>query len=200
MELLVKIICIHIPVLLMPGPNMILVIKNSMTGIKHGISTALGICCAIWIHIFFTLLFYNYLTTQTILKLENIKYLASLYLTYLGYKIFIKAKKLSVTQHHANNTLYKSELFSSGFMIDLLNPFIAIFYFSLYHSIGLQESSISMTLSCGILCGIIVLLWFTAVTLIFSNKKFTNFYLKRSIIIEKIAATMLVYYGLHLLY
>lgn len=200
MELLIKIICIHLPVLLMPGPNMILVIKNSMTGIRQGISTSLGICCAIWIHIFCTLVFYKYLTTQTVFKLENIKYIASLYLMYLGYRSFMQAKKLSVVQYSPNNILYHSALFNYGFITDLLNPFITIFYFSLYYSIGLQDSSILVMLFCGILCALIVLLWFTAITFIFSNKRFTNFYLKRSIVIERIAATMLVYYGLCLLY
>lgn len=199
MELLVKIIYIHIPVLLIPGPNMILVVKNSMTGIRQGISTALGICCAIWIHIFCTLVFYKYLTTQSVFKLENFKYLASVYLIYLGCKIFIKAKKQRIVYYPSNNTLYQLEQFNYGFMIDLLNPFITIFYFSLYYSIGLQESSNLVMLFCGIFCALIVLLWFTAITFIFSNKRFTNFYLKRSIIIERIAATMLVYYGFRLL-
>jgi threonine/homoserine/homoserine lactone efflux protein len=119
---------------------------------------------------------------------------------YLGYRSFMQAKKLSVVQYSPNNILYHSALFNYGFITDLLNPFITIFYFSLYYSIGLQDSSILVMLFCGILCALIVLLWFTAITFIFSNKRFTNFYLKRSIVIERIAATMLVYYGLCLLY
>ena len=119
---------------LTPGANMALVTKNTLHYSKQaGIATTFGIS--------FGLLCYSILTASGLAYIiaSNrhlyllIKHLAVAYLFYLGIKAFYSAlhKNLFRFSKHQHQKLPSSrKLFLEGFITNLLNPNIIIFYLS----------------------------------------------------------------------
>ena len=200
MEIFIKIILFHLPVLVIPGPNLILVIKNSMSGgIKNGFSTSCGICIGIALHIFYTLIVFSSLSKQIFSRIENFKFLAALYIGYLGYKGFISASKSMKFNVSGFNVLKYFNSFKDGFLIDVLNPLIGMFYFSLWIVIKIDTTSGINLLIYGILSLVIVITWFTFISFIFSRSNFKEIYMRYHILLEKSTSAILILFALLLI-
>ena len=200
-EEFIKIILFHLPVLVIPGPNLVLVIKNSMSGgIKNGLLTSCGICCGISLHIFYTLIFFATLSKQTFSKIENLKYLAVLYLVYIGYNGFVNSREIEFSKTTSSRTLstYLNS-FKDGFLIDILNPLIGMFYFLLWTSIKINITSLVNIATYGISSLIIIIIWFIFISFIFSRSNLVNIYTRYNVLIEKSTSIILIMFAYLLL-
>ena len=132
---LVTVFSFHIAAFIVPGPNLILVIRNSMAGgLKNGLFTVLGITCGISVHIFYTLFFLTLLTEEVLLKLAYLKYLSALYLLYVALKNLKSTDIHEVNPAAMQKNIKYLNTFKDAFLIDFLNPIIGAFYFILWNS------------------------------------------------------------------
>ena len=68
-----------------PGPNIVVVTKNSLTySRKTGIYTAFGVSLGVFVHIAYCLISLSFFIAQSALLFNIIKYVGAAYLIYLG--------------------------------------------------------------------------------------------------------------------
>ncbi|NOR29082.1 MAG: LysE family transporter [Lutibacter sp.] len=116
---------------IMPGPDLIYVLVQSITnGKKYGIVTGFGLVTGILIHT--TLVAFG---VSAILKTsENlffiIKLFGALYLVYLAYQTFISNEKILLNAKAEKKGLLK--LYKQGFIMNVLNPKVSIFFLAFF--------------------------------------------------------------------
>lgn len=88
-SLLLTVGILHTLAAMSPGPDFLIVVKNSMSYSRiTGIFTALGVSVALLFHITYSALGLGYIISQSILAFTLIKILGALYFLHLGWKIF----------------------------------------------------------------------------------------------------------------
>ncbi|WP_457567789.1 LysE family translocator [Desulfurobacterium sp.] len=110
--------------LLTPGPDFILVMKNTISGgYKNGFLTILGITAGIVIHTI-TAVFGICLLSKNPTAFNIVKTAGALYLVYIGVSGFLQLKKKSQNLHinKDKRTLQPGKSFREGFFCNILNP------------------------------------------------------------------------------
>lgn len=116
-----------------PGPNMIYLISRSITqGKKAGLISLAGVICGFLFHITLVSLGLTALLLTIPFAYTVLKTAGVLYLLYLAYQaVKPNGKQLFVaTPDLPNDTPRK--LFSIGFLTNVLNPKVAVFYLSFF--------------------------------------------------------------------
>ncbi len=131
-ETLIPFLTASILLTLMPGPDIIYVMMQSVTnGKKHGIATALGLVSGIIVHT--TLIALG--IAAVIQKSDNlffiIKVFGACYLFYLAFKIYKSSAEISLQEKETKTKTY-IQLFKQGFIMNVLNPKVAIFFLAFF--------------------------------------------------------------------
>ncbi len=115
-----------------PGPDNIFVLMQSVVhGKKYGISTIAGLMSGCLVHTTFVAF-----GVSTIIKENNtiflvIKLLGAIYLCFLSYMVFKSDASITMTtQNIQKKTPF--QLFKMGFMMNVLNPKVTIFFLALF--------------------------------------------------------------------
>ena len=197
-EGLIIVFLLHVSVLVTPGPNLLLVAKSSMSGgMKNGLFTTLGISLGISFHIVYSLvLLYLLPSEHTISKLVNLKYVASAYLIYIAWRGFKQSQRNKFNQNISKTLRKYFNSFKNGLLIDFLNPMIGIFYFLLWSSMHISNLASKDVTIYGLFSLILVLLWFTFISFVFSRNKFMAIYEKYSIYFEKASSIILIIFAI----
>jgi threonine/homoserine/homoserine lactone efflux protein len=115
--------------LLMPGPAVLYIVARSIEqGRLAGIVSTLGIALGSTLHVVFAALGLSALLMQSALAFSIVKYLGAAYLIYLGIRTLISKPQSGPMQPTTRKTY--SRLFSQGFVVNLLNPKTALFFFA----------------------------------------------------------------------
>ncbi len=115
---------------IMPGPDNIFVLTESLTkGKKNGISISLGLSLGVLIHTTAAATGLSIILQQSALAFSIVKYLGAAYLFYLAI-MAIKEKKMDVN-FDTKTTSEETKIFSlvkKGFLMNVLNPKVALFF------------------------------------------------------------------------
>lgn len=164
---------------LLPGPDLILLIKNSLqSGRMPGIATSLGVATALIIHIAYTILGFAILMEMFPSLLNTIKILGSLYLVWLGWKTIRGQSKIvneTIEDSSAKNNSIKNS-FYEGFMCNLLNPNSALFFLSVFSQLISPNTPVYMNWLYGFIVILIVFVFYAIFAFFISNLKFRRFY------------------------
>ncbi|QBD75246.1 LysE family translocator [Ktedonosporobacter rubrisoli] len=115
--------------LVAPGPAVLYVITRSAEqGRRAGFTTVLGVELAGLVHTAAAAFGLSALLLTSALAFSIVKYLGAAYLIYLGLRTLLTAKKDSPTQVHIPRST--SQLFTQGFLVNLLNPKTALFFYA----------------------------------------------------------------------
>lgn len=117
-----------------PGPDMALVIaRSTQFGTRAGIAAALGIGAGAFVHIAAAALGISALVMASAAAFSAIKLIGAAYLIYLGVGIIIAAKSESTTAIRDQQRVVgtASACFGQGFLTNVLNPKVAIFFLAL---------------------------------------------------------------------
>lgn len=161
---------------ILPGPDMLFVIVQSITlGRKAGITVALGLCTGLIVHTIaaafgISLVIYNSEIGFTVLK-----YLGVVYLLYLAF-MSLREKNVLLTN---GIKIDKIRLYRKGILMNLLNPKVLLFFLAFLPQFVNQESdNISLQMIFyGLLFIIQALIIFSIVSILagkISEKIFTN--------------------------
>jgi len=185
-----------------PGPDSMLIIKNSLSGSqKHGIFTAIGIASALIVHISYINLGLASVILYSKSLFNIIRISGAIYLIYLGIKaIFSKITKN--TQNQKNQLLNKTPFnaLKEGFICNLLNPKAIFFLIGIFTLVTKQKTSILTRFIYGIEIVFIPLIWFSFISC-FLNIKLIKTYLNQAqIIILRITGAILIFLGIKLLF
>lgn len=116
-----------------PGPNMIYLISKSITqGKKSGFISLAGVVCGFLFHIIMVSFGLTAVLLAVPLAYTVLKTLGTIYLLYLAYQAIKPQSKniFDVDKNVAHDSPKK--LFTIGFLTNVLNPKVAVFYLSFF--------------------------------------------------------------------
>lgn len=162
-----------------PGPNMIYLISKSITkGKKSGFISLGGVVCGFLFHIIMV----SFGLTAVLLAVPSaygvLKTIGTVYLLYLAYQaVRPKSKNIFEVDHNGS---YDSptKLFTVGFLTNVLNPKVAVFYLSFFPQFIKPEygSVLTQSLELGVVqvlvsfsVNFLIVLTASKVALFFSN-------------------------------
>mgnify|MGYP001316582244 FL=1 len=109
---------------LMPGPDILFVINQSLENKKKGFLISIGLCSGLIIHTSFLVLGLSAFIENNKNLIIYLKYFGALYLFYLAF-IELKSKEKSVEK---NSRSY----FLRGFYMNLINPKVLLFFIAYF--------------------------------------------------------------------
>lgn len=156
-----------------PGPDFAIVVKNSLThGRTFGVYTALGIAIANLCHVAINLFGIGVVISQSIVAFTVMKILGAGYLLYIGYK-GIRAKPAVVQDKpdiHINaKPVREHNGFYSGILTCLLNPKACLFFLSFFSVMLSPTTPIATQIFYGVWISAMALFWFILVTFFFTS-------------------------------
>lgn len=117
---------------LTPGADTIYIITRSIAqGKKAGIYSVLGIGSGAIIHIILAGFGLSVILAKSILLFNTIKWVGASYLIYLGVKMLLDKSKLFTDEITKFEKTDLWKIYRQGFLTNLLNPKVAIFFLSL---------------------------------------------------------------------
>jgi threonine/homoserine/homoserine lactone efflux protein len=115
--------------LIIPGPAVLYIITRSVEqGRRAGFASVLGVELAGLIHTVAAALGLSALLLASALAFSIVKYLGAAYLIYLGLRTLLSREKAVAT--HAELPKSAPRLFAQGFLVNLLNPKTALFFYA----------------------------------------------------------------------
>lgn len=169
-EILLSFIGASMLLTIMPGPDIIYVLVQSMTnGKKYGIVTSLGLVSGIIIHTTLVAFGVSALIKQSENIFFAIKLFGAIYLLYLAYLTYKSDEELVLNEKADRKSLVK--LFKQGFFMNVLNPKVSIFFLAFFPGF-LYSSSQSTTIQFYVLGGLFMLqalIIFSMVSLLSGN-------------------------------
>ncbi|MBA3320775.1 MAG: LysE family translocator [Pyrinomonadaceae bacterium] len=112
-----------------PGPNSLYIVARSMNqGRGAGIISSLGVQVGTLFHVAAAAFGVSALLLSSALAFNAVKYAGAAYLIYLGIKTLLSNENLVQTEAVKEDSL--SRVFYQGFVVQLLNPKTALFFFS----------------------------------------------------------------------
>ncbi|GAK14411.1 LysE family transporter [Geomicrobium sp. JCM 19039] len=146
-ELWITVLVVGLLIVLSPGSQWMVTIKNSLSSKTHGMFTVWGMCSGSMIHILYCLLGIGIIIPQSVLLFNLIKWLGAAYLIYLGVKALFFQKEepgLSFQRVTSPVGLSKWTAYRNGFFTSLLNPKATLFYLSLFTQVIHPEVAIGV--------------------------------------------------------
>lgn len=118
-----------IVLVIIPGPDYILITKNTLAfGKLAGFKTIFGTCTALMCHTLFSVIGLSTLLVKSAVLYSFIKYVGAGYLIYLG----IKSLLTKQTTTHLDDESTKTNFYSQGLVTNLFNPKIAVFFLTFF--------------------------------------------------------------------
>jgi threonine/homoserine/homoserine lactone efflux protein len=131
-EQLLVIVSVTCLVMVIPGPDMVLVLRNTYVGGRRaGLRTSCGVLTGNLVHITSGLLGIGWLISKSILAFAALKYAAAAYLIYLGVMSF-RSGGTTLDGSHGEGRLGERHCFLQGFVSNVLNPKGALFYLGVF--------------------------------------------------------------------
>ena len=146
MEQIAVVVSLTFLVMISPGPDMVLVMRNTLvSGRSAGIWSSLGVLTGNAIHIIYCALGIGWLISQSIIAFSILKYAGAAYLIYLGISSLragaSSIDSVAVMPRHRDRSWFLQGLFNN-----ILNPKGTLFYLSVFTMVITPETSWGMTL------------------------------------------------------
>jgi len=124
-----------------PGPDNIFVLIQSVTnGVRYGIATVLGLISGCIVHT--SLVAFG--ASAIIKSNENLylflKIFGAAYLLFLAYKVFKSDATISMETKEIKSKKSLGQLFRQGFIMNILNPKVSIFFLALFPGFLFSDS------------------------------------------------------------
>lgn len=190
---------IHSIALLSPGPDIALVIKNSLLHSRLvSFMAVLGISCGALIYALLSISGFNYIIAHYPHVFIAIKLLGALFLFYLGLssiQLYLKAKKKSddmAVKTGLSQGLSGKKAFYQGLLTNLSNPKAIIYFVSVFSQFINEETTTLFIYGIVIEVFLLTLIYFTLASNLFSFKKLKEKCLKKRSFIELITGIFFV--------
>jgi RhtB (resistance to homoserine/threonine) family protein len=164
---------VHLLAVMSPGPDFAVVTRNSLIYSRTiAIYTSLGIALGISVHVAYSLLGIGFIISQSILLFSIIKCTGAAYLLYIGYKSLRARPTHATPEQSAGETKKCISVRSaiwSGFLTNALNPKATLFFLALFTQVIDPLTPTYIQLFFGVEMMIITFVWFSFVSVLFSN-------------------------------
>jgi RhtB (resistance to homoserine/threonine) family protein len=176
-----------------PGPDFAIVTRNCLSGtFRAGFLTALGVSCALLIHVSYCLFGIAIIIQESPLLFHILKYLGAGYLFYLG--IVLLKEKTSPegsTKEAAKQAKKKHSPFVSGFLCNLLNPKATLFVLSLFTQFIDPAMPILEKALLGSIFALITFTWFVFLSYLITHRLLQKHFARFQQVIIKVMGVVL---------
>jgi len=190
---------IHFLAVVSPGPDFAIVTRNSIIySRKIGIYTSFGVAIGILVHVAYSLLGIGFIIAKSIILFSVIKFIGAGYLIYIGYKsLRVKA----AVQSESNIESIKREMnpwssFKTGFFTNALNPKATLFFLALFTQFIDPSTPKIIQFTFGVEMMVITFIWFSIVSLFFSNSIIRSKVGKVQHYVERFTGVVLILLGI----
>jgi RhtB (resistance to homoserine/threonine) family protein len=168
----------HIIAVASPGADFAVVLKNTLrSGKTSGVLTAVGVGCGISVHLIYTLLGIALILSRSTLLFTLIKVVGAVYLLWIAWQAFhSRAKKASGMNAIVAAELTPWQSFRQGFLTNVFNPKVTIFFLVLFTNIVSIETPIWLQSFYGLWLVLYTMMWFMLVAWTFSRKPVLAWY------------------------
>lgn len=168
-----------------PGPNGALIIKTVTSHAKHcALINLFGIACATFMHGALSIFGLSALILQSAELFLLIKMLGAAYLFYIGFK-GLRTSFYDTHERNEKNNLNRDttasehvqsvrslSLFNEGFLTQLLNPKVSMFYLAAFPQfIGFEAAAISDAFILVVIHALLIITWFVLVIMLVDKIK-----------------------------
>ncbi|PHI36773.1 lysine transporter LysE [Pseudoalteromonas sp. GCY] len=162
-----------------PGPDFAIVLKQSVQqGRANALWTSFGVGLGILVHVSYCLLGVALLLSQSETLFTAVKYIAALYLAYLGVQALRYAKPNSeqenITEHAVTESNWTA--LKRGFLVNALNPKATLFFLSLFTLVIEPTTPSSVQLFYGVYMALATWAWFSFLSLVLSKTTVRQFF------------------------
>lgn len=165
MEILISFVIAVTLLAISPGPDNVFVLMQSVIyGKKYGLATILGLMTGCIIHTIFLAVGISAIIKNNSNLFFAIKLFGALYLLFLAYKVYNSSSEISFS---ADKIEKKSsfQLFKIGFIMNVLNPKVTIFFLALFPGFLFTET-LPLSLQFFILGALFILVSFIVFSII----------------------------------
>jgi threonine/homoserine/homoserine lactone efflux protein len=165
MEVLISFVIAVSLLAISPGPDNIFVLMQSVIyGKKYGLATILGLMTGCIVHTIFLAVGISAIIKNNSNLFFAIKIFGALYLLFLAYKVYNSSSEISFS---ADKIEKKSsfQLFKIGFIMNVLNPKVTIFFLALFPGFLFTET-LPLSLQFFILGALFILVSFIVFSII----------------------------------
>ncbi len=171
----------HLLAVASPGPDFIVVTKQSVTaGTRPALWTSFGIGSGILLHVTYCLLGVALLLAQSPELFRSMRYLAALYLAYLGMQSLRGAiNRSGVTQQQGVSTAVSPwRAFVLGFLTNGLNPKATLFFLALFTAVIDSQTPVLVQAGYGAYMAIATFAWFASLSMLLARTQVRDFLLR----------------------
>lgn len=113
---------------IMPGPDSLLIMTRSAgQGARAGCAAAIGIGAGTFVHVFAAALGLSAILATSATAFTVVKYIGAAYILYMAIGL-LRSKPRGAEAHAAVAPLPNRKIFAQGFLTNVLNPKVAIFF------------------------------------------------------------------------
>ncbi|UYO22366.1 LysE family translocator [Bacillus sp. 41-22] len=151
--------------IILPGPDTAMATKNTLIAGKiGGVKTVFGTCVALLIHTLAAVIGLSALIVKSALLFSIFKYVGAVYLVYIGIKALLAVRNtedLNTNDVPINNDNKHTSCFRQGFLTNLLNPKVAVFFLTfLPQFLNPNHNTFIQLLVMGLTYLILTVIWF----------------------------------------
>ena len=180
-----------------PGPSFVLVARTALAaGKRAGLLAALGMAIAGMLFATLAVVGIAAALTSAGWLLSALKLAGGLFLAYLGISMFRHAKAPLAPRETKKAP---SRFLINGFAVQISNPKTIVVYASVFSALLPKYSESWLAYALPPAIGIIELTWYVIVALVFSNPKAEKTYLKRKVLVDRVASVVMIGLALRLL-
>ena len=189
--------------ILLPGPDTVIATKNTLEiGRTGGLQTVLGTCCALLIHTMAAVIGLSAIIVKSAVLFSIFKYVGAVYLLYMGVKAIWSLKKNEIATDADELKVNKYEhtsCFRQGFLTNILNPKVAVFFLTfLPQFVNTEKSTFPQFLLMGLTYALLTAIWFLLYIYLINH---IRIYMRRPTtqkFIQGISGVVLVGFGIKL--
>ncbi|MEC2990013.1 LysE family translocator, partial [Bacillus cereus] len=158
-------IIMSICLIILPGPDTAMATKNTLVAGKvGGVKTVFGTCIALLIHTLAAVIGLSALIVKSALLFSIFKYVGALYLIYIGIKALLAVRNkegIDTNDISLNNEDEHTSCFRQGFLTNLLNPKVAVFFLTfLPQFLNPNHNTFIQLLVMGLTYLVLTAIWF----------------------------------------
>jgi RhtB (resistance to homoserine/threonine) family protein len=140
LDQLLVIVSVTALVMIIPGPDMLLVVRNTFVGGRGaGLQTSAGVLAGNLVHISYCLLGIGLIISQSIVAFSVIKFAGAAYLVYLGI-VSLRSGATTLDASEAADRPSTRIWLVQGFVNNLLNPKGTLFYLGVFTTVIVPET------------------------------------------------------------
>lgn len=170
MTLVLSIALAYLAALVIPGPNFLITVRNSLTYSRQsGLLTALGIGMGSLVHGTAGLMGVSVILAQSVWLYTLLKMVAAGYLVVIGLKaLFSKSESPTFEGDSMTTLLTPAQAIRIGFLTCISNPKTALFFLSIFTTFITPQTTESLQLLVVLVMGLLAMTWYSVVSLSFS--------------------------------